>query len=184
MSSVIVQMLPSLTLEPAGMGAAARAPSTVLLHRRGLGALEFSPVPQQCALQLNWECVPLLPPLAVCCPEPGVQLPQPQLPQAPCTHCQGQTLPWGPGPGLGHAGQEGEFGNAPGHAAPGLGLALSGMVWAPTCSHEISMRRITTKMSSVSNVSLLVELDKADSTSFSPATSLVLPSDQKPILLH
>lgn len=39
-------------------------------------------------------------------------------------------------------------------------------------------------MSSVSNVSLLVELDKADSASFSPATSLVLPSDQKPILLH
>lgn len=107
MSSVIVQMLPSLTLEPAGMGAAARAPSTVLLHRRGLGALEFSPVPQQCALQLNWECVPLLPPLAVCCPELGVQLPQPQLPRAPCTHCQGQTLPWGPGPGLGHRARRG-----------------------------------------------------------------------------
>lgn len=39
-------------------------------------------------------------------------------------------------------------------------------------------------MSSVSNVSLLVELDKADSSAFSPATSLGLPSDQKPILLN
>lgn len=39
-------------------------------------------------------------------------------------------------------------------------------------------------MPSVSNASLLVELDKAESTAVSPATSLVLPSDQKPILLN
>lgn len=37
-------------------------------------------------------------------------------------------------------------------------------------------------MATVSNVSLLV--DKADSTALSPAISLVLPSDQKLILLN
>lgn len=132
MSSVIVQMLPNLTLEPALMGTtAAGVCSTVLLQQGGAWELwSSSSVPEKCAFQLNWEWVLFLLFPAYCWSwAGGAALAASASSRSPCTHCQGQTLLWDPEPvgerdpgaGLGQAGQEHEYRNAPGLAATGLG---------------------------------------------------------------
>lgn len=133
MSSVIVQALPNLTLEPPPMGSAAMRPQGLVpqgwckgkpwsswvpaLSQRNvqsdkLGVCSILAFPC-CLLVLSWQCS-------------SRSL---SFLTLPCTHCQGQTLLWGlepagerdPGARLGQAGQEHEYGNAPGHAATGLG---------------------------------------------------------------
>lgn len=136
MSSVIVQMLPNLTLEPAPT--AAGVCSTGLLRKEKpwssrVPALSQRNVHSSSTPSVFCSCFSLL----SVGPELGCSSCSLSFLTLPCTPCQGQSLPWGPEPAGERdpaAGQEGEYGNTPGHAATLWGLALSGMFRAPTCS--------------------------------------------------
>lgn len=93
MSSVIVQMLPNLTLEPAPMAAGV---CSTAAKGEALELSSSSSVSEKCALQFNLECLPFLLFLAFCWSWAGAQLLQPQLPHTPLHTLPGAIPPVGP----------------------------------------------------------------------------------------
>lgn len=135
MSSVIVQMLPSVTLEPALMALQEFVPQCCAEGQ----ALELW-VPALSHRNLHSSWTPSV--FHSLCPELGVQLLQPRLPPTPLL-----TLP-GPDPpqGLWASGREGPWGRQGQNMSMETlqdmqqqvwGLALPGMLWAPTCSRAL-----------------------------------------------
>lgn len=121
-----------------------------LFHSAGAKgkALELSSsscVPEKCVFQLTRSVFHSCFSLLSVGPEPGLRCSQPQLPHTPFAHAArakpscGAQSQWESGileQGWGRQGKEGEDGNAPGHAATGLGpCTVRDVPSSQTCSN-------------------------------------------------
>lgn len=146
MSSIIVQMLPNLTLEPALMGAAAAWPRGFVpqcwCKRRSLGALEFKLCPREMCIPVKLGvCSIVAFPCFLLVLSRGCGARSLSFLTLPLHALPGPNPPVGPRPSgrmgsWGSQGKQGEYGNAPGHAATGLGpCTVRDVPSSQTCSH-------------------------------------------------